>query len=127
MVITASMYAGLTKDSLKEKVSSTSPYVGLLICAVIMIIATSFVIAGEQGFFSSFEAYRSNTILMICIACLTVPLVGGILYQHHIGGEVFQQNQVVTANTQLGLMVCFCILWIVSAGLCTFQGPFQVR
>mmetsp|Transcript_55380 Transcript_55380/g.134495 ORF Transcript_55380/g.134495 Transcript_55380/m.134495 type:complete len:301 (-) Transcript_55380:34-936(-) len=131
MVVSAGMHAGLSKDSVKETVAAQSSYSGLLVLAVVVVIATSFVVAEEDGY-TGFQIYRENTILMISVACITVVWISCILYYHHQvdnnnDNEAFKQFQGCFGTTQFGLMLCFCILWIVSAGLVTFQGPFTVR
>ena len=126
MVISASIHAGVTKEAVQQQISAASSYAGLLICSIIMVIATSFVIADADGYFG-FATHKSNTILMICVACFSILLTSGILYQSRIDNtDSWKQNEGVIAKVQFGLVSCFCILWIVSAGLCTFQGPFQV-
>ena len=77
MVVSAIIHAGLTKDTLMEKVDSFSSYTGLLICAVVMIVATSFEIAGEGAYYLS-EKYRTNSILMLCVACFSVVLMNAL-------------------------------------------------
>ena len=133
MVVSAGMHSGLTKDNVKNTVAAQSSYSGLLVLAVVMVIATSFVVAEEDGY-TGFQYYRENTILMISVACITIVWISCILYYHHQvdnnnnnDNETFKQLQGCVGTTQFGLMLCFCILWIVSAGLVTFQGPFTVR
>ena len=121
---------------MKETVAAQSLYSGWLILAVVVVIATSFFLAEHDGYSVSYtdtgiQMDRENAILMISVACIAVVWISCILYYHHQvennHNETFKRFQGCFGIAEFGLMLCFSILWIVSAGYVTFDGPFTVR
>jgi hypothetical protein len=111
MVIFSVQHCGATQQ-VKDGVKSLSSLTGFGLAATVMIIAISF----EMG--STF--HRGNAVYTLILSCLTVVLVGGIVYVDQMSEMTFP------AVYQFYTLSVFSIMWIVAACLVTFDGPFVV-
>jgi hypothetical protein len=113
MVIFALYHCGLSTEQVKEQVHGTSSVSGLGIASIIMIIAISY----DVGV----SSYRGNAIYTLVLSCLTIVLVGGMLFMEH------KTDKTIPALYEFIGFTVFAIMWIVAACLVTFNGPFTVR
>jgi hypothetical protein len=77
-----------------------------------MIVAISYDVGMKNN--------KGNSIYTLVLSCLTIVLVGGIMY--------VEQNSTMTfpAEYQFYTLAVFAVMWIVAACLVTFDGPFVV-
>jgi hypothetical protein len=111
MVVFAVQHCGATRQ-FREGVESLSSLTGLGVASIIMIVAISYDVGMKNN--------KGNSIFTLVLSCLTIVLVGGIMY--------VEQNSTMTfpAEYQFYTLAVFAVMWIVAACLVTFDGPFVV-
>jgi len=113
MVIFAAQHSGVSHEDVRKELSSLSSLNLFAIAAIVVIVAASFEVPNVSG------SVRGNTIYILVLACLTVCLVGGMFLMER--GD----TPYVDKKIQFYVLSLFSIMWIVAAGLATFEGPFN--
>jgi hypothetical protein len=113
MVIFAVQHCGVTQDDVKREVSGASALTGLGVASLVVIAAISAEI-------SNYARY-GPAIFALTLACLTVVLVGIIIYMER------KTEAGLDAVYQFYILCVFAIMWFVMACVVTFRGPFTVR
>jgi hypothetical protein len=98
---------------MKKGIAGSSSVTGLGVAAMVVIGAISVNLKFKNEF--------GIAVFALVLACLTVLLVGGILYKERTSEEPLDPVY------QLYLLSAFAVMWIVMACLVTFRGPFTVR
>lgn len=108
MLLFSLLTVGVKQDEVAEASKGLGALGGLLASAIILLTA---LISEEFK-----DNDKAEMIYGTIVACLTILVVGGLLYLQKTTGKPH--------SAQLVVMGCFACMWIVAAGLLTFNGPF---
>ena len=110
MVVFAGMGVGLGAEKTKEAAGKNGALIGLLISAIILLVA----ICSDWSDFKG--SFKGELVFGVIVVCLTILAVPAIIYTDKDGST--------TRKLKFPALVVFAILWFVLAGIFTFRGPF---
>mmetsp|Transcript_12679 Transcript_12679/g.16079 ORF Transcript_12679/g.16079 Transcript_12679/m.16079 type:complete len:329 (-) Transcript_12679:265-1251(-) len=111
LAIFSFMNLGFSYDTMKSTIlKNATPLISLAFCSFVLLMAT-IPWAGSQIFFW-------ETIFAIAITILTMAIIGFLFYKH--------QRSTDIPGSSFHIVLFLAILWIFTAGIVTFRGPFLI-